>query len=145
MAYEINDATDGMMLTGNGPSLFESLDAIGKTLCRRIEGLADMVATSRSARTEQCKPFTIFVNGAIKQEGWHGDYKLTGLSSQEQITCGQECAQELFEAVLANKPVDAAILIWRAEPELRRTLFADGLKIQIYARLAWERIHEAAS
>lgn len=142
MAYDISDATDASLTTGNGPSLIESLDAIGKSVCRRIEQLADAVAYSRGARTEQGKPFSIYTNGLMKAECELSDHKPCGLSSLEQITAAQECAQELFEVVLANKPTNASLLVWRAEPELRRTLFPDGLKLQFYTRLTWVKLRE---
>ena len=140
----IEDQTDQWFATGEGESLETRISAIIKSLRNRIENLARGVATSRSAKTEQGKRFTVYVNGLIKPEGACSVPKIVSgdMGADAQVRALQECAEENFDVILANKPVDDDLLIWRIEPEIRRSLHPDGLHIFIYSRLAWDKLRD---
>lgn len=141
----ISDCTDLRWFETGNESLETRVGAIVKNLERRVEGLAKMVASSRSARTEQGLPFTAYCNGAIKLEGEaKRPIGCGSLGGDDQFAAFQRAAEETFETILANKPVDADLLIWRIYPEASRELREDGLFVAIYTRLAWDKIRDAA-
>lgn len=139
--FIITDNTDlEFFQAGEGESFKARASAVLNNLVRRVEALGSSVATSRSAHTEQGRRFTAFANGYVKPEGGVITPKIVAgdMGADAQITAIQAAAGELFETILANKPVLTSILIWRTEPELGRSLCPDGLHIWIYCRLAWE-------
>lgn len=141
--YAIIDDTDTALITGDGPTLAEAFGSIEKDLTRRIELLARSVAYSGGAATEQGILHTSYANGAIHREGERiRDCRASGLDAKAQIAALQIAAQETYETVLANKPTDADLLIWRSPPQALRSLREDGLYVRIKTRLSWDKVRE---
>ncbi|MBB6424960.1 hypothetical protein [Sphingopyxis sp. JAI128] len=137
---EILDMTDDWFSSGDGESLECTLEAIAHDLERRVELLAPYVAYSGGATTEQGKIHTVYVNGAIKPQGAYARrIQCADLSKSAQIAAMQAAASSTYECIVANKPPEADLLIWRARPEASRCLKCDGLDVKIYARLAWDK------
>ena len=134
----INDCTD----PHSEDVIATTLKLIAANLDARIEGCAKYIATSSTHRTEQQKPFVTYVNGAIKHTGSAAeDFIINGdFSSEKQLEAFQFLAERQYHAVIANKPPETDIVIWRQQNECRRALYADGLHLQIYCRLAWEKL-----
>lgn len=143
-ASAIFDMTDPWYETGEGEKLEKALEAIAANLERRIEQLAVHYGYGANHSTEQGIPFTAYANGAIKEQGESGRLiKCDDLTSAAQIKAMQDAADATYECILANKPADADLLIWRVRPEASRCLKPDGLEVKIYARLAWDKFRGA--
>lgn len=138
------DETDDWYSHGEGEALETRVEAIVKTLAIRLEGLARSVAYGRSATTEQGIRFVTYVNGAVKPEGGIARViAVAGLSPDEQVKAFQKAAEDTFDVILAQKPVDADLLVWRSEPEASRVLTKDGLSVRVRTRLAWDKLRDA--
>ena len=137
----ILDMTDDYYLTGDGEVLDKVMQAIANDLERKVEILAASVAHGCSVMTEQGIPFTAYANGAIKLQGESGRrIQSADLTKVAQIAAMQEAATSTYECVVANKPPEADLLIWRIRPEASRCLKTDGLDVKIYTRLAWDKL-----
>jgi len=136
----IIDMTDSWLERGEGETLDKMLEAVAANLERRIEMLASHYGYGANHSTEQGIPFTSYMNGAIKRQCETGRrIKCGDLTAASQFKAMQEAADATYDCVLANKPPDADLLIWRHRPEASRCLKPDGLEVKIYARLAWDK------
>lgn len=137
--YSIQDVTHDH---SDAISFEDFADSAVKAMARQIEELAKGVAYSRGSTTEQGAPHVAYCNGVIKAQG-EGvlPWPVNGFSVEQQIETTQQCMAATIEAIKANKPPAADLLIWREEPWVSRYLRTDGLPVTVYARLSWERYH----
>lgn len=142
---DIEDATCTALLTGEGEQLTVTIKAITDSLTRKIELLARSVATSASFASEQGNRHVTYANGAVKPEGGVFPAIIAeDLTPEAQIRAFQRAADATYQVVLANKPPEAVLLIWRASPAARRILQSDGLHVVISTRLSWDKLREGA-
>ena len=141
----ILDMTDPWIGSGEGESLERALEAIAVSLERRVELLAKSVSHSASATTEQGIVHVAYVNGTITGQGEMARaISCDDFSVPAQVRAMQEASDSTYDCILANKPPEADLLIWRIRPEASRCLKPEGLDVKIYTRLAWDKLRADA-